>query len=400
MLQRSLLTAFGLLLALISAAAQSAPTLNGYFGDDLALDSPRFDSTGINQFAISVAIRDGVALVGEPTLSGLGSAHLYNSKTGELLHTLSPGHSTEWQRFGRTVALEEGYAVVGAGDGTYIYDVNTFELLHTFLPSINYGRERAIDIDNGRILFASGAWNYVFDISSGKQLAAIASRSTSVALSGNLAIIGVIQDDKGPGIARVYDWTTGQLIHDLTPNDMPVGANFGISVAADGNIVVVGAANEPTGNVGSAYIFDLTSGEELHRLEGSRTGLLSSFGQSVAIDGDVAMVAAPRQSGVFFKTSPEFFRYDWDRGAVYAFSVTTGEELARFTSPYVTGGEANFGFDIDYDGRQLIAGTAGWPKFAYVTDFVVPEPSLLAMLVGVVVVDLGRSRRKIRRPRV
>jgi hypothetical protein len=377
-----------LLLLTLPSVAWAAGPIGGYYIEDRALTPALFDPTGINQFAISVAISDGIALVGASRELGSGNAHLYDSKTGALLHTLSPGNKSV-SGFGRTVALEGKYAVVGSDQGSYVYDVNNYELLHV-LPG-----SRAIDIDHGRVLI--GGYG-VYNLSSGERLTTLPLGGTSVALSGEFAIVGEIGSDSRlvPGSARVFDWKNERQLYDLTPSGMPNGSAFGVSVAADGNIVVVGAGGEPNG--GSAYVFDLATGNALYRLE--ETGRIyqpsPSFGYAVTIHGDIAIVGAYRQTDYFPIGPAGQMELVIDYGAAYAFSVQNGEEIARFTtSGPRTGGWANYAFSLDYDGSQLIAGTLGWPKKAYITDFAIPEPTALVFLTTCVMI--GLSQRKVMR---
>jgi hypothetical protein len=137
--------AFLLLCVLVPSVAESANLFGDFYAQNRTLTSPIPDPIGMNQFGIAVAIRDGVALVGAPRESVSGNAYLFGSHTGALLHTLSPTTQTV-QNFGRTVALEDGYAVVGSEVASYVYDVNSYALLH-MLPAAN-----AIDIEDGRVI--------------------------------------------------------------------------------------------------------------------------------------------------------------------------------------------------------------------------------------------------------
>jgi WD40 repeat protein len=368
-----------LVLTTIRGITWAAGPVGGYYTEDRTLISP---VPGYTLFAVSVAISDGVALVGASRESVTGHAYLYDSKTGNLLHTLSPGNSSV-SNFGRTIALEGNYAVVGSDQASYVYDVNTYELLHV-LP-----RSSGIDIDNGRVFIGESG---VYDLASGERLSPPLSGGTSVALSGDYAVVGWIGNDgHDPGWARVFDWKSGRFLYNLTPAGMPAGANFGISMAAEGNIVVVGADRENTG--GRAYLFDLTTGSPLYQL--NATGLFDaywrSFGIAVAMHNGVAIVGAHAQTVVFPDSPASQFSVIIDYGTAYAFSVQNGQEIARFTAaPHVTGGNTFYSFSLDYDGSQLIAGTMGWPEKAYITDFAIPEPTAIFMLTTCAMIALSR----------
>ena len=370
--------------ALVPGVGHSGTLAGGYYLHDRILEPQIVDPSGLHLPAYDVSISDGVALVGAPELlafdNGFGHAYLYNSYTGALLHTLTSNSDVD-PSFGRAVALDDGYAVVSATFATYVYDADSATLLHILPGSIS------VDIDNGRVILASrneGA--SVFDLASGSQLSTINSRATDVALSGDYAIVTDItyvhSDAKpGSGSAIVFDWKSGEQLYDLTPGGIPAGAGFGISVAADGHIVAVGAVKDPVPRSGRAYLFDLSTGESLFRIDGPTGILLTDFGSFVAVRGDMIFVAAPSQSVDFPLDASVGTSRDSNHGTVYAFSVETGKEAARFTVPLMSaGGNERYGFSIDYDGHQLIAGTLGWPKNAYITDFPIPEPSTANLL--------------------
>ena len=127
----------------------------------------------------------------------------------------------------------------------------------------------------------------------------------SVAISGNLAIIGArYEDDAGEtdsGKAYIFDATTGSLLHTLNnPNayDTSDSDYFGLSVAISGNLAVIGAGYEGDAGgtySGKAYIFDVTTGSLLRTLDNLNaygTSASDYFGSSVAIDGNRVVVGA------------------------------------------------------------------------------------------------------------
>jgi len=147
----------------------------------------------------------------------------------------------------------------------------------------------------------------------------------SVAIDGDLAIVGANRnDDRGTdsGSAYIFDATTGTELLKLVPSDGAYQDNFGWSVALSGNLALVGAPykEEPTFNEGAAYLFDATTGTLLHKLTASDSETDDEFGYSVALSGDLALVGAPRvrDRGLL-------------SGAVYVFDTTTGAQLHKLT---------------------------------------------------------------------
>ena len=123
----------------------------------------------------------------------------------------------------------------------------------------------------------------------------------SVAISGDTAVAGALfDDDRGTNSGSAYVFirsgTTWTQQAKLTPNDGSAGAQFGISVAISGDTVVVGASSDSTGasNSGSAYVF-IRSGTTWTleaKLSAADAASGDSFGWSVDIDGDTAIVGA------------------------------------------------------------------------------------------------------------
>ncbi len=120
------------------------------------------------------------------------------------------------------------------------------------------------------------------------------------------------------------------------PDDSPqFHSGFGESVAAEGDLLVVGAPKTNTSqsshegrdfHEGAAYIYNKVSGDLLATLMNPHPERLDEFGQSVAISGGLAVVGAPAVNSL------------WPDGAAYVFDSTTGEllhELRNLTgTPY------------------------------------------------------------------
>ncbi|EAM47480.1 FG-GAP repeat protein [Crocosphaera watsonii WH 8501] len=90
----------------------------------------------------------------------------------------------------------------------------------------------------------------------------------SVSLSGNNALVGShFDDDKGTdsGSAYLFDVTTGNLLHKLTAPDGAAGDQFGFPVSLSDNTALIGGfGDDDQGlNSGSAYLFDVTTGDFL-----------------------------------------------------------------------------------------------------------------------------------------
>jgi FG-GAP repeat protein/putative Ig domain-containing protein len=124
----------------------------------------------------------------------------------------------------------------------------------------------------------------------------------SVALDGDTLVVGASggANPSAPGSAYVFtrsgvaSWTLQQK---LTASVADPYNSFGISVALDGNTLVVGASGDTIGanaGQGSAYVFTRSGGvwTEQQKLTAGDGAPSERFGQSVAVDGDTLVVGA------------------------------------------------------------------------------------------------------------
>jgi hypothetical protein len=124
----------------------------------------------------------------------------------------------------------------------------------------------------------------------------------SVALSGDTAVVGAPQDASvGTGCGSVFVFTRSGTSWSqqakLKASDGGVGDTFGISLALSGDTAVVGALLafvDGDVNRGAAYVFARsgTSWSEQAKLTASDGGEGDRFGCSVALSGDTALVGA------------------------------------------------------------------------------------------------------------
>ena len=119
----------------------------------------------------------------------------------------------------------------------------------------------------------------------------------SVGTSGGTGVIGAHWDDdqgEASGSAYVFDVSTGQELFKLNSSDGMAGDYFGSSVAVGGNVAVIGArGDDDNGSLsGSAYVFDVTTGQELFKLNASDGAEGDYFGIAVAVSGSIAVIGA------------------------------------------------------------------------------------------------------------
>ena len=178
----------------------------------------------------------------------------------------------------------------------------------------------------------------------------------SVAIDGDTAIIGanrgVADDGSTSGSAYVFTrvgttWTEHARI---TASDAAPADNFGYSVAMDGDTAIIGAISDDDGapSSGSAYVFtnDGATWTEQAKLAATDPFSLDLFGNTVAIDGDTAIIGS--------------YNVRDDRsGSAYIFTRdgTTWTEQAKLTASDAAT-EDYFGWSVSIDGHAAIIGAA------------------------------------------
>jgi hypothetical protein len=124
----------------------------------------------------------------------------------------------------------------------------------------------------------------------------------AVALSDGVAVLGASGMDSavadGVGAAYVFEGRGKRWREEcvLTPANGRAGDHFGVSVAADGETVLVGAwrDDEAGADAGAAYVFVRQDDgwTQQAKLLPSAAGSADAFGWSVALDGDTALIGA------------------------------------------------------------------------------------------------------------
>lgn len=294
------------------------------------------DAAPFDNFGRAVAIHEGVALVGAPdddsAGASTGSAYLYDLSTPsgpQQIAKLIAEDASSHTFFGSAVALNQTLALVGAfaedeiglnTGAAYLYDINTGDQIVKITVTdatdfANFGSAVAL---NGNLAligapmdniagFGSGS-AYLFDVSNPATPVEITKLlpddpesfdhfGGSVALSGNTAIVSARGDsDAGSssGSAYLFDTTTGDQLFKLTADDAAGNDRFGGSVAVSGNTAIVGASGDDDdgSQSGSAYLFDVSTGDQLAKLTAPDAASFDTFGVAVAISGNVAVVGS------------------------------------------------------------------------------------------------------------
>ena len=377
------------------------------------------DGAGFENFGISVALDGDYALIGSrwDNDNGFrsGSAYLFDTTSGNLLQKfLAPdGASNAW--FGYSVVLNGDYALIGSpGDddngiysgSAYLFDLTSGDLLQKFLtPDGAHGDQLgfSVALDGDYVLIGSPGNNgsgsksgsaYLFDLSSGDLLqkfippngAGLGLFGLSVALDGDSVLIGSPGDDDNgfsSGSAYLFDLTSGDLLQKFIAPDGTSRDVFGYSIALDGDYALISSRfdsdNGPSS--GSVYLFDLASGNFLQKFIAPDGASNDQFGFSVALDEDSALVGS---------------LFDSDNGSgsgsAYLFDLTSGNLLQKFIAPDGAISDL-FGISVALDGDLAMIGalqdddneTDSGSAYLFAREEMekVPEPSAILGLIAI-----------------
>ena len=245
--------------------------------------------------------------------------------------------------FGHSIAIHDGAVAVGAStDDDNGVNSGSAYILHLIL-----------DLAPVKLLANDGAAGDLFGHSVAIGPAVIGPSNTVV------AVVGAPNDsDQGSSSGSAYIFRMGGSQHTkLTPNDGALGDNFGVSVAIDNGVVVVGSPEDDDNGIdsGSVYLFDANTGAQFAKLLPPNGAANDAFGQKVAISGDIIAVSAPRHHNAGIES-----------GSVYLFSASKSSYIGEFSS-----GEGiffeQFGYSLAIDNGNVAVGALG-AATAYVYD--------------------------------
>jgi hypothetical protein len=184
---------------------------------------------------------------------------------------------------------------------------------------------------------------------------------SSVAISGDTAIVGATGDDVGAnnnqGSAYVFarsgtSWTQQAQ---LTATGGAAGDQFGRSVSVSGDSAIVGADTDdvgPNGNQGSAFVFARSGAawNQQAQLVASDGAGADGFGKSVSISGDIAVVGAILDDVTGFV----------DQGSAWVFARVGNQWIGPDLTLVASGGLAGdqVGFSVAISGDTAIVGAS------------------------------------------
>jgi hypothetical protein len=331
-------------------------------------------------FGYSVSLSDKVVVVGDPFASSndkdiSGRAYVL-SLSGEVITTLHPPRPVEGAGFGECTAVKGDIVAVGEPGASY-GDKNSSGRAYLFdlnenLIAVLQDPEPMEDAGFGESVALSGEMVVVgepFANVSGKEWAGRAfffklnrdvmdiiqspvpveggGFSESVAVSDDFVVVGEpgasYGDINSAGRAYIFS-SDGDLITALQASEPSEGAGFGESVAAFGDVVVVGepyASTEDKICVGKAHIYN-SDGGLIDVLMAPEPVEATGFGKSVAVSGDIIVVGEP--------FAPAKGEYAMGRVHVFEYPkkpITTLQTKKRYVY---------FGHSVSVDGSKIVVG--------------------------------------------
>jgi hypothetical protein len=298
------------------------------------------DAAAVDWFGSSVAICGDTVVVGasrdDDNGAESGSAYVFTGSGATWIQQakLTADDGAAGDSFGYSVAVSGDTAVIGA----YQDD------------------DKGGDSGSAYVFTRSGStWTQQAELAGDLQ-AAGDWFGYSVAASGDTALVGArFADEHGTdsGAAYVFSRTGTSWTQEarLAPADGAASDWFGSSVALSGDTAVVGASSDDDkgGDSGSAFIFTRSGTEwtEQPKLTASDGAAQDRFGNSVAISGDTVVVGAP------YHESAGGFR----SGSSYVY-VRSGASWLQQTELAASDGSAEdfFGWSVGLSGDTAMVG--------------------------------------------
>ncbi len=204
--------------------------------------------------------------------------------------------------FGCSVAIDGDYAIIGA------------QGVDEWSGGLRYDKVGAAYVFKKG---ADGAWAYQAKLEATD--VAVESRyfGYSVDIDGDYAVVGAYYDSNRKGAAYIFkrNGAAWNAIAKLTADDGDAADWFGCSVAIDGNNAVIGAEYADgisVSGTGAAYVYRLENGVWTQKQKLlSHWDHRTSFGCSVSLDGDYALIGA-KSEYVGGQYAGAAFVFKWD----------------------------------------------------------------------------------------
>lgn len=176
-----------------------------------------------------------------------------------------------------------------------------------------------------------------------------------VCLRGDLLLVGAVGADSLSGAVYAYQYSGGawNLVARLVSNDRSTGDRFGQRMALDDGVAVIAAPQDDDNgsNSGSAYVFRFANGAwtQEAKLRAADAAASDLFGSAVAVRGDRVVVGSPADDDG-----------GSNAGSVYTFAFANGiwAQTDKLTAFDRAAGD-NFGEAVALDVERLAVAAVG-----------------------------------------
>lgn len=333
-------------------------------------------------YGSTVCVGNGLMLTGaifdSEAAFAAGAVYVIDLATGQERHKLIADDSAALDNFGNAIAFSGNLAVAGApqhdaagnnAGAAYVFDLDSGARVAKLLPDIplaqaNFGSSAAMDdqtIVVGAKRDSTNGTNsgrvFLFDVTSQAQTGILSPIDGSVeqrfgsAIAMNEDMIAVSapgDQHNGLNAGAVYLFDRdGVQIAKIYPDDPQPGHDFGFSLDMDSDTLVVGAPGDETNGTraGAAYVFDLSTLLQRHKVFPDYAHELMNFGQDIAV----------HQTTIAVGTS--FSGQGLQNTHAYAFDAISGDQIVRLRNPSQTG-SSEFGDAIDLNDQRIFVGDA------------------------------------------
>ena len=328
----------------VTGSVSGAGILWSEFSKETASDAAAGD-----WFGQRVSVDGDAIIVGAPSEGGAGTArgaaYIFeraNNGVWSEKQKLTASDTADSDEFGISVAINGDTAVIGAyledGAGTDRGAAYVFERASNGTWS---EKQKLIASDTANIdWFGFGS-----------------SFGNGIAVSGDVIVVGAVGEDGAGtdrGAAYIFERAssgTWSQIQKLTASDTVNNGKFGQSVAVDGEVIVVAGINA---SAEQAYVFERGAGgtwSEIQKLTASDWLNADTFGNSVSVDGGTIVVSAQYEEPAGGNS----------RGAVYVYeraSNGTWSETQKLTASDAEDLDF-FGSEVSVSGDTIVVGARG-----------------------------------------
>ncbi|MCP4701149.1 MAG: hypothetical protein GY862_30485 [Gammaproteobacteria bacterium] len=314
----------------LSGAAYVFVRNDGIWGSPSKLVSGQVLSDGVRDTAFlgtSVAISGDIIAIGVPRNNYPGAYVFEWSGTAwEGRAALLPDGAVSNARAGQAVAVSENTIIVGAPSDNNHKGIRSGAAYLFEHNGVEWVQKTKLEPDDARIDGEFG---------------------NSVAINNGIMAVGAISETNAAGetsgAVYLFVKTEENWIADgrLTAIDGHAGDEFGISVAASGNQVLIGAAK--AGSTGMTYLFTRqNAGWQQQMALVARNGEMGDwFGHAITLNADTAVIGAYKTGG--------------ETGAAYTINIARARGLIQLLASD-TQPDDGFGFTVDADGDTLVIG--------------------------------------------